>query len=157
MSSDRPYVERNTRERERMRALIARASDDDLRRKVNEHWTVAGVLLHIAFWDRRALWLADKIARGEPFTPSEVEPDDPSWINDTTRTFLHAIAPREAANLALGIAEETDARVAAIDPAKTWPSDETSLLNPVRAEHRQEHLEEIEAALAGREPPRRDR
>lgn len=157
MASERPYVERNTRERERLRALIARLSADDLRRNVNEHWTVAGVLLHVAFWDARALWLAGKIERGEAFTPSEIEPDDPSWINDTARTFLHSIPPREAAQLALSLAEQIDQRVAAIDPARTWPNDPKSLLNPVRASHREEHLEEIEVALAGRERPQRQR
>lgn len=52
MSEDRSYVERNTRELERMRALVARLSDDDLDRAVNEHWTVAAVLGHIAFCTR---------------------------------------------------------------------------------------------------------
>ena len=157
MGTERPWIEPNDRQRERMRALVARMSDDDLRRMMNDSWTVAGVLMHIAFWDRRSLWLADKIARGEPFTPSEVEPDDPSWINDVSSTFLHAIPPREAAQMALRIADQTDARVATIDPAKAWPNDPDSLLNPMRASHREEHLEEIEAFLGGRKPLERDR
>jgi hypothetical protein len=150
-----PYVEENRRSLIRLRALVERMSDDDLRRRMNDYWTVAGVLLHIAYWDQRSQWLADKIGRGEAFTPSDVEPDDPSWVNDVSRPFLHAIAPRDAARLALGIAEETDRRVAAMEPAKTWPNDPKSLLNPVRAAHREEHLEEIEAFLAG--PPRPSR
>lgn len=143
-----PYVERNARERERLSALIERLSDDDLRRQVNEHWTVAAVLAHIAFWDARALWLADRIERGVPFSSSDVEPDDVSWINDATRPLVHAIPPREAARLALRLAEQVDRRVASLPPGKTWPIDPHSLLNPVRAEHRAEHLDEIEAALA---------
>lgn len=51
--SDRSYVEQNTRERDRLRALVERLSDDELCRPVNEHWTVAGALGHIAFWDAR--------------------------------------------------------------------------------------------------------
>jgi len=141
------YAEQNDRQRERMRALIERLSDDDLRRQVNEHWTVAGVLGHIAFWDARSLWLADKIERGVPFSPSDVEPDDVSWINDATRPLIHAIAPREAARLALRLAEEIDRRVASLSPTKTWPTDPDSLLNPLRAEHRGEHLDEIEMSL----------
>jgi uncharacterized damage-inducible protein DinB len=150
------YVEQNRRSLERLRALVERISDDDLRRRMNEYWTVAGVLLHIAYWDERSQWLADKIERGIAFTPSDVEPDDPSWVNDVSRTFLHAIAPRDAARLALRIAQETDRRVARIDPARTWPSDPQSLLNPVRAAHREEHLEEIEAFLAGQPRPSRE-
>jgi hypothetical protein len=151
MTVDRPYVARNTAQRERLRRLVERLTDDDLRRQVNEHWTVAGVLGHIAFWDLRSLWLADKIERGVAFTPSDVEPDDVTWINDSTRLLIHAIAPRAAADLALKIAEEIDRRVASISPTKTWPLDPNSLLNPVRAEHRGEHLDQIENAL-GRTP-----
>jgi hypothetical protein len=144
---DRPYIARNTAERERLRRLVERLTDDDLLRRVNEHWTVAGVLGHIAFWDARSLWLADRIDRGIAFTPSDVEPEDVTWINDATRPLIHAIPPRAAADLALRIAEEIDRRVAAISPSKTWPIDPNSLLNPVRAEHRGEHLDEIERIL----------
>jgi len=69
---------------------------------------------------------------------------------DSTRPFLHAIPPRDAARLALYLAEQADAGVASIAPERTWPADPTSLVNPVRAEHRAEHLDQIEAAL-GRE------
>lgn len=147
MTAQPAYVEQNDRERERLRALVERLTDDELRRPVNEHWTVAGVLGHIAFWDARSLWLADKTERGAAFTPSDVEPDDVSWINDSTRRFLHAIPPGDAARLALRIAEETDRRVASLPEAVTWPTDPHSLLNPLRAEHRREHLDEILAAL----------
>jgi hypothetical protein len=147
MPADEPYNERNRKERERMRALIERLSDDDLRRSVNEHWTVAALLLHIGFWDARNRWLSDRIRVGIAFTPSDVEPDDPTWINDTTSPFLHAIPPRDAARLALRLAEEADAGVASLPPERTWPTDPTSLVNPVRAEHRAEHLDQIEAAL----------
>ena len=44
MSEDRPYVERNTHERERLRGLVARLTDDDLRRPVTDRWTVADML-----------------------------------------------------------------------------------------------------------------
>ncbi|MGH2499345.1 MAG: DinB family protein [Candidatus Limnocylindria bacterium] len=147
MSPGRSYVEQNTRERERLRALVERLSDDELRRSVNEHWTVAGVLGHIAFWDARALVLADKLERGVPFSPSDAEPEDVTWINDATRPLIHAIAPREAAQLALRLAEETDRRVASLAPALMWPLDPNSPLNPLRAAHRAEHLDEIEPTL----------
>jgi len=150
---DRSYVEKNRRERERMRALVRRLSDDELRKAVNESWTVAAVLGHVAFWDARTLFLADKLERGVPFTPADVEPEDVSWINDSTRPLIHAIEPRKAAELAVRIAEETDERVASLPDeltAKTWPQDPNSLLNPLRAAHRGEHLDEIEAALGKR-------
>ena len=54
-AADRALVEQNTRERERLRALVARLTDDDLRRPVTDLWTVADMLGHLAFWDARPL------------------------------------------------------------------------------------------------------
>lgn len=150
MTPDRSYVERNAHERERLRALLARLSDEELARSVNESWTVAAVLAHLAFWDARALVLCGKLERGEPFTASDAEPDDVTWINDSVRPLAHAISPRDAAHLALRLAEDTDGRVEALSPelvARAWPADPGSPLNPLRASHRGEHLDEIEAVL----------
>lgn len=147
MSLDRSYVDQNDGERERLRALVGRLGEDELRSSVNEDWTVAGVLGHIAFWDARALVLADKLERGVPFSPSDAEPEDVNWINDAMRPLIHAIAPREAAQLALRLAEETDRRVASLAPDRMYPNDANSPLNSLRADHRAEHLDQIEAAL----------
>lgn len=133
-----------------MRALVERLSDEELAQSVNESWTVAGVLGHIAFWDARARYLAQKLQRGQPFTASDEEPENPDWINDGTSPLIHAIEPRRAAELALHMAEDIDGLLASL-PAelihRTWPSDESSPLNASRADHRAEHLDEIEAAL----------
>ena len=150
MAEDRSYVEENTRERERLRALVERLGEDELRAPVNEYWTVAGVLGHIAFWDARVLALADKLERGVPFSPSDTEPEDVDWINDASRPLIHAIPPLEAARLALRIAEETDARVATLPPDRLWPRDPDSPLYALRASHRGEHLDDIEAAVRAR-------
>ena len=130
-----------------MRAIVERCSDDDLKRQVNEHWTVAGVLGHIAFWDARAIVLAERLESGRAFTPDDAEPEDVDWINDSTRPLIHAIAPREAARIALELAEKADRRVAPLDPQKVFPADPNSPINPHRAGHRGEHLDQIEAAL----------
>jgi len=150
VASERQFVEDNARELERMRSIVERLGDDELSGSVNESWTVAGVLGHIAFWDGRALALADKLVRGAPFTPSDDEPEDVDWINDASRPLIHAIAPRTAADMALRISEETDRRLADLPPelaAQAWPLAEDSPLNLSRADHRGEHLDEIEAAL----------
>jgi len=148
MSEDRSYVAQNTLERERLRALVERLDEDVLRASVNDHWTVAGVLGHIAFWDARVLALADKLERGVPFSPDDSEPEDVDWINDASRPLIHAIPPLEAARLALQIAEETDTRVATLPADRLWPQDPDSPLYALRASHRGEHLDEVEAALA---------
>lgn len=147
MSEDRWYVDENSRERERLRALVERLDEDELRVPVNEYWTVAGVLGHIAFWDARALALADKLERGVPFASSDAEPEDVDWINDASRPLIHAIPPLEAARLALRIAEETDTRVASLPVDLLSPRDPNSPLNALRASHRGEHLDDVEAAL----------
>lgn len=147
MSGDRAYIERNTHERERMRSLVARLDDDDLRRSVNEYWTVAGVLGHIAFWDARVLALAGKLERVAAWSPDDAEPEDVDWINDASRPLIHAVEPRALADLALRLAEEADQRVTKLPLDRLWPTDPNSPLNPLRAGHRGEHLDEIEAAL----------
>jgi DinB family protein len=123
IAEDRSYIDANNRERERLRALVEALDDDALNTPVNEYWTVAGVLGHIAFWDVRVLVFADKIDRGEPWVPSDDEPEG-DWLNDSTRPRIHAIAPRAAAEL--------------------------SPVYAVRADHRGEHLDQIEAALKAR-------
>jgi hypothetical protein len=147
---ERSYVEQNTRERERMRALIDGLDEDALGAPVNEYWTVAGVLGHIAFWDARILALAGKLERGEPFIESDTEPEDVDWINDASRALIHAVPPAELARLALSTAEETDERVATLPPDRLFPMDPDSPIYAVRAAHRQEHLDEVEASLRGR-------
>jgi len=144
---DRSFVAANGRELARMRALVSRLSDRELGAMVNEHWSVAGVLGHIAFWDGRALYLAGKLQRAEPFATSDNEPEDVDWINDSSRPLIHAIAPRTLADLAVSIAEDTDELVSSLPDELLAGLDETSPLNPVRANHRGEHLDDIEAAI----------
>jgi hypothetical protein len=149
MADDRPYIAGNARQRERLRALVERLDEDALSAPVNEYWSVAGVLGHMAYWDIRVLVLAEKIDRGEPWAPGDAEPEG-DWLNDTTRPLIHAIPPMEAAQLALRTAEETDALVATLPLDRMWPGDPDSPINAARGEHRGEHLDEIETALRAR-------
>ena len=146
---DRPYIQVNDRERERLREFINRLDDDALAAPANEYWTVAGVLGHMAYWDLRVLVLAEKIDRGEPRVAGDAEPEG-DWLNDSTRPLIHAIVPRAAAELALRIAEETDARVAELPLDRMAPLDPDSPIYPARGEHRGEHLDELERALRDR-------
>ena len=149
MTEDRPYIQVNDRERARLREFINGLDDDALAAPANDYWTVAGVLGHMAYWDIRVLVLAEKIDRGEPWVAGDAEPEG-DWLNDSTRPLIHAIAPREAARFALRIAEETDARVAALPLDRMAPLDPDSPIYPVRGEHRGEHLDELERALRDR-------
>lgn len=144
---DISYIEENARELERLRVLVGRLTEADLRTPVGELWTVADVLGHIAFWDGRAFELGGRIERGVPFTPSDDEPEDVDWINDAMHPLIKAIPPTEAARLALRRAEETDDLMASLPPDRVYPNDEDSPVNALRAGHRAEHLDQIEAAL----------
>jgi uncharacterized damage-inducible protein DinB len=149
VTDDRPYIQENDRERERLREFINSADDDALAAPANKYWTVAAVLGHMAYWDIRVLVLAEKIDRGEPWVAGDAEPEG-DWLNDSTRPLIHAIAPRAAAELALRIAEETDARVAELPLDRMYPLDPESPISAARSEHRGEHLDELEQALRDR-------
>jgi hypothetical protein len=147
MGVDRKIVDDNTKERERLKALVGRLSDADLGRPLPAGWTVAGVLGHLAFWDQRIVVLLEAWQRtGTAPTPSREE--DTDWINDAGKPFLLALRPRQAAELTVAIAEAVDGTIAAL------PNDFAARIaaagSPIslhRAEHRREHLDEIEAAL----------
>jgi mycothiol maleylpyruvate isomerase-like protein len=143
MSVDRSFVERNRASSERIRALAARLSDEELQTRVGEHWTVAIVFAHLAFLDRRALYVLDATERAGEV----VNPDFNIFINDVALPLWAAIPPREAARICLETAETLDRRL------ETYPP---QLLELIRAEykrylfrvyHRTEHLDEAEAAL----------
>ncbi|MBF8257320.1 MAG: hypothetical protein HW404_1827 [Anaerolineales bacterium] len=145
MTMDRSFVERNRASRERIRDLAARLSDDELQHRVGEHWTVAITLAHLAFWDRRALYVLDMTEReGKLFIP-EID----IFVNDLSLPLWAAIPPRQAARLAVEAAEEVDRRLEAFPPSLL---DQIYTYNQrwvVRALHRGEHLDEADAALMG--------
>ncbi|MCI0548666.1 MAG: maleylpyruvate isomerase N-terminal domain-containing protein [Candidatus Rokubacteria bacterium] len=151
MPVDRSYTAENDAERERLRALVRRLSDQNLGRPMEAGWTVAGVLAHIAFWDQRIVTLLDQWERrGPSWTPPIEEERDVDWINDATKPLCLALAPRVAAELALSIAETVDRRVAEASEAILEANARGPFLNWRRAVHRREHLDEIEGALRRR-------
>jgi hypothetical protein len=148
MTVDRSFVALNRAATDRMRALAARLTDAEMQHPVGEHWTAAIVFAHLAFLDRRALWVLDATERAGQV----VNPDYNIFVNDVVLPLLAAIPPREAVRLALEIAEEIDQRLEAYPP---------DLLELIRAEykryvfrayHRTEHLDEAEAALKNEHP-----
>jgi hypothetical protein len=146
---DRSYIAENNAERERLKAFVERVSDEELSRPMPAGWTVAGVLAHMAFWDARALHFMDKWESGiaAPST-ADHEPPDVDWINDASKALGLALPPRTAAHLALRLAEETDRRVEALsDDLLAQLVVIGPPFNLSRANHRKEHLDEIESHL----------
>ena len=143
MTPDRSYIKGNDAERARLKALLAKCSEADLARPMPDGWTVAGVLLHMAFWDQRIVVLLEQWQK-DGVIPRLEDSADVDWTNDSVKPMLLAVAPRAAADLALRIAETADAMVAAVRDELV---EQNTYLNFSRADHRGEHLEQIEATL----------
>ena len=146
--SARDFISANDAERARLKAFVTKASDAVLSRPLTGGWTAAGVLGHLAFWDQRVVELVEKWER-DGATPRAYQEADIDWINDAAKPFLMAVPPRKAAELALAIAETTDRKVAALSDRLLEQLQAAG--NPIsvnRAEHRREHLPELEALLS---------
>ena len=148
MPVDRGYIERNDRERARLRALVRRSSDADLARPMPAGWTVAGVLLHAAFWDQRIIELIGTWKQNG-LVPHPEDDVDVEWVNNSAKPMLLAVDPRRAADLTVEIAERVDALVAGLSDEWVERIVAANVINLVRAEHRGEHLDELERALGG--------
>ena len=143
MIVDRSFVELNRAATDRIRALAARLTDEDLQQRVGEHWTVAIALAHLAFWDRRVMYVLDNTEREGRLSLFEID----ILVNDISLLLWGAIPPRAAAALAVEAAEALDARLAGFPPELLA---EIHAYNPrwvIRALHRNDHLDEVDAAL----------
>jgi len=150
MTADRSYVEENRTELERLRALVNRLSDQELSRPMEAGWTVAGVLAHLAFWDYRIVTLLDEWGpEGRGSAPRAIDGTAVDWINDASKPLCNGLAPRAAARMAVEAAVAADQRVAGLTEAQLATNQAAGApISVRRAEHRREHLEEIERALA---------
>ena len=102
---DRPYVAENTKERERLSALVRRLTDEELSLPLGDDWTIAVALAHLSFWDQRSLILVRKWKKSGIVEPSPIDID---VTNDSLLSIWLAVPPRAAANLAVSSAEEID-------------------------------------------------
>jgi hypothetical protein len=150
MATDRSYVETNRVELDRLRGLVKRLSDAELSQPMPGGWTVAGVLAHLALWDQRIVVLVDEWGvDGRGTAPPLIEEASVGWINDAAKPLCLGLAPREAARIAVEAAAAADQRVANLsDAALAANAAAGTPIGLLRAEHRREHIEEIEKALA---------
>ena len=143
MAVDRSFVEQNRLATKRMRDLAGRLSDDELQHPVGEHWTVAIVFAHLAFLDRRARYVLEATERENKV----VIPDWDLFVNDLVTPLFAAIPPRRATEIAIETAEAIDRRL------EEYPANLLEMVYSatrryvVRADHRNENLNDAEAAL----------
>ncbi len=143
MALDLSFIERNRASTERIRALAARLTDEEMRHPVGEHWTVAIALAHLAFWDRRVMYVLDMTQRdGKLFIP-EID----IFVNDLSLPLWAAIPPRAAAQIAIETSAALDRRLEGFPPALLEAIYAYNKRWVVRALHRGEHLDEVDAAL----------
>ena len=143
MPLDRSFVDSNRASTERLRDLVARLSDDDLRHPLGEHLTVAVALAHLAFWDRRVMYVLDMTERGGKFAAPAID----IAVNDLSLPLWGAIPPREAARLAIETSEAVDRRLEQFPAALLEEICSHNRRLVIRALHRGEHLDEVDAAL----------
>ena len=140
------YVRANDESRARLRALVERLDLSELTQSPMPGWSVSALLAHLAFWDRFNVqrWLS-RLA-GTQLPALDVLDD---LINDSALPAWNALPPEVAARDVLASAEEGDAFVAALTPEVTsrW-LEEGRPRSLYRSEHRREHLDDIERALA---------
>jgi hypothetical protein len=140
---DRSFVELNRASTERIRALAARLTDEEMQHPVGEHWTVAIALAHLAWWDRRVMYVLDMTERdGKLFIP-EID----IFVNDLSLPLWAAIPPREAARIAIETSETLDKRLEDYSPALLEEIYNYNKRWVIRALHRGEHLDDVDAAL----------
>ncbi len=141
---ERPFVAENAKERERLRSLIERLTDNELSLPLCNGWTIAVALAHLSFWDQRILFLMRK------WKKSGVEPSsiDIDVTNDSLLSQWLAIHPRKAANLAISSAEAIDRELE--EASSDFIAEIEGLgekFRLYRSIHRKLHLDQIEDFL----------
>ncbi len=144
MTSPQPYLAENEAALADLRALLARLSNEDLNISLGEGWTIAAMLVHLAFWDQRQLAVLEKW-RKEGVKPVITESD---IVNAALLPLALALPPQTAAQLALQAAEAINQAVAQVTPemaAQIEAIDHSHVLWRVR--HRRDHINQITQTL----------
>lgn len=143
MAFDDSFIELNRASRERLRALAERLTDDEMQTQVGEHWTVGVVFAHLAWWDQRVLHILEKTEQNGKLFALEID----IVVNDLSLQLWLAVPPREAARIAIETSETLDKRLEEYPRGLLEEVYNHNQRWVVRALHRNEHLDEADAAL----------
>ena len=143
MPLDLSYNQLNRASTERIKKLVTSLSDEEMQMRVGEHWTVAIALAHLAFWDRRVMYVLDMTAKdGKLFVPGI-----DIIVNDLSLPLWAAIPAHEAARIAIETAEDLDEQLEVYPQNLLEEIYNHNKRMVIRALHRNEHLDEIDMAL----------
>jgi len=140
---DHSFIDLNRASKERMRKLAERLTDEEMLTKVGEHWTVGIVYAHIAWWDRRVMYVLDITKKDNKLFIPEID----IFVNDLSLPLWAAVPPREAVRIALETAETLDKRLEEFSPELREEIYNYNKRWIIRALHRNEHLNEAVAAV----------
>jgi hypothetical protein len=143
MPLDPSYKDLNRASKERIRALAERLTDEEMQTKVGEHWTVGIIFAHLAWWDRRIMYVLDMTEKDSKLFIPEID----IFVNDLSLPLWAAVPPREAARIAIETSETLDKRLEEYSPALLEEIYNYNKRWVIRALHRNEHLDEADAAL----------
>jgi hypothetical protein len=142
------YVEANAAARERILGLIGGRSEEALATRVDDDWTVAGLLGHLAFWDRVHVGrlrkaLADGLAAPPPLPDGVTD-----LINNAAIPSWSRLPGAEARRQWEEASGEVDAYLAGLDAAVVEGVRAAGYPRLIeRFRHRTEHGDTIEGAL----------
>jgi hypothetical protein len=142
------YVDDNAAARQRVLNLVRELSEDELRRPIDDDWTIGAVLGHLAFWDRVHVGrLRTALAAGQAAPPPL--PDGlTDVINDGTLPTWRALPGEAAVSVFEAASGEADAILRDLDPAAVEGVRAAGYPRLVeRHRHRNEHAATIERAL----------
>ena len=142
MPLDPSYKDLNRASRERIHTL-AKLTDEKLQIRVGEHWTVAIVFAHIAWWDRRVMYVLDKTEKDRKLFIPEID----VFVNNLSLPLWAVVPPKEATRIAIETCETLDKRIEEYDPVLLEEIYNYNKRWVIRALHRNEHLDEADAAL----------
>jgi hypothetical protein len=143
MSLDPSYKDLNRASTERIKKLAASLTDEEMQIRVGAHWTASIALAHFAWWDRRVMYVLDMTAKdGKLFIP-EID----IIVNDLSLPLWAVIPPREAARIAIETSEDLDQRLEDYPQGLLEKIYTYNKRWVIRALHRNQHLDEVDAAL----------
>ena len=138
------YVKENAIARQRLIAVTAKLSTNDLDRSLPKRWSVATKLAHLAFWD--FYWLS-LIERWEQ-TSFGYSPANVDAINNGVLVLSRSIPPTQIVALVRQAADVLDRKLETITPELEAAIENAGYVNILRrAVHRQHHLDQIEEGL----------